>query len=156
MRFELLFLGKTKEKYLEQGIVDFGKRLARYVDVDLRVLKGITAGEGEPGAKLKEEEGRLLLSRITPGALIVALDPGGRMLSSEELAAQISRWENDGRRTIAFLIGGHLGLAPEILARADFVLSLSLMTFTHEMTRLLLLEQLYRARTILAGTGYHK
>lgn len=156
MRFELLFLGKTREKYLDQGIEDFRKRLSRYIEIDIRVLKEKRAGEGEPEAKVKDEEGRLLLSRVSPGALVVALDPGGRMCSSEELATLVSQWENDGRRTISFMIGGHLGLSPEILSRADFVLSLSRMTFTHEMSRLLLLEQLYRARTILAGTCYHK
>ncbi|OGR07075.1 MAG: hypothetical protein A2511_11125 [Deltaproteobacteria bacterium RIFOXYD12_FULL_50_9] len=156
MRYELLFLGKTREKYLEQGIEDFYKRLSRYVEIDIRVLKERKAGGSEPAAVVKEQEGRVLLSRITPGALLVALDPGGRQLDSEELAKQLDQWEQDGRRLISFLIGGHLGLTSEVLARADFVLSLSRMTFTHEMTRLLLFEQLYRARTILAGTGYHK
>ena len=156
MRYEFLFLGKTREKYLELGILDFHKRLSRYVEIDIRVLKEKKAGEGQPESKLKEQEGNLLLSRISPGALVVALDPGGRMLASEELAAQLAQWETAGRRIISFVIGGHLGLPPEVLSRADFVLSLSLMTFTHEMTRLFLFEQLYRARTILAGTGYHK
>lgn len=156
MRYELLFLGKTREKYLEQGILDFHNRLSRYVELDIRVLKGKKVGDKEAEAKIKDEEGKLLLSRISPGAMVVALDPGGKALASEDLAEQLAQWETAGRRIISFLIGGHLGLSLDILSRADFVLSLSRMTFTHEMTRLLLLEQLYRARTIMAGTGYHK
>jgi 23S rRNA (pseudouridine1915-N3)-methyltransferase len=86
----------------------------------------------------------------------VALDRGGRQLSSEELAALLAKWRNEGQRCISFLIGGPLGLAPQLVAEADAVLALSKMTLTHEMARLFLIEQLYRAFTIMAGSGYHK
>ncbi|MFH7319986.1 23S rRNA (pseudouridine(1915)-N(3))-methyltransferase RlmH [Desulfurivibrio sp. D14AmB] len=162
MRFELLFLGKTREEYLARGIDDFVVRLGRYVELKITTIKapkpprgGGVKNEGEE-ARLIRQEGRLLLSHLPEGARLVALDPGGRMPTSPELAEILTRWEEQGSNRIAFALGGPLGLAPEVKARADLVLSLSALTFTHEMARLLLLEQLYRAWTIKIGSGYHK
>ena len=155
LRLELLFPGKTREGYLAAGIEDFRRRLANFAEVEIKVLKEVKPG-GKPPAQVRQEEGLALLARLAPKALVVALDPGGRALSSEELARQLATWEEGGRRHLIFLLGGALGLAPEVLGRADYILSLSRLTFTHEIARLLLLEQLYRASTIRAGTGYHK
>ena len=156
MRFELLFLGKTKEKYLAAGIEDFRKRLSRYAEVEIRTIKEKKWGNGESEKKIKTEETNRLLTSCTQPTLIVALDPGGRQASSEDFAKLIQQWEEQGRRKITFIIGGPLGLAPSIKQSADALLSLSAMTFTHEMARLLLLEQLYRACSIRAGSQYHK
>ena len=156
MRFELLFLGKTKEKYLAAGIEDFRKRLSRYAEVEIRTLKEKKWGRGEPENKIKAEETERLLASCGQPTLIVALDPGGRQASSEELAQLLQQWEEQGHRKITLVIGGPLGLAPSIHQSADTILSLSAMTFTHEMARLLLLEQLYRACSIRAGSQYHK
>ncbi|HET98711.1 MAG TPA: 23S rRNA (pseudouridine(1915)-N(3))-methyltransferase RlmH [Desulfurivibrio alkaliphilus] len=162
MRFELLFLGKTREDYLARGIDDFAGRLGRYVELKITTIKapkpprsGGVKNDGEE-RRLICEEGRLLLSHLPEGARLVALDPGGRMATSPELAELLIRWEEQGVSRVAFALGGPLGLAPEVKARADLVLSLSALTFTHEMARLLLLEQLYRAWTIKIGSGYHK
>ena len=152
---EFLFPGKTRESYLAAGIDDFRNRLANYAEVEIKVLKEIKPGR-KPEAQVRQEEGRALLARLTPKTLIVAMDPAGRALSSEELSDRLTDWEDSGRRHLTFLVGGALGLAPEVLARADFKLSLSRLTFTHEMARLLLMEQLYRAFNIRLGTGYHK
>ena len=154
MRFLIPFLGKTKESYLDQGIRDYAERLGRYVPVDIKVLK--EPGKHEPDAVLMAREADLLLAQAAGSALTVALDPTGRQHSSEELAALLRDWEDRGLHTICFLIGGHLGLHHSVLARADLTLSLSRLTFTHELTRLILLEQLYRACTIRAGHNYHK
>jgi len=156
MRFELLFLGKTKETYLAAGIEDFCKRLRRYAEVEIRTIKEKKWGSGEPEQKIKAEETDRLLACCTQPTMIVALDPAGRQASSEELAELLQQWEEQGQRKITFIIGGPLGLAPSIRQSADAMLSLSAMTFTHEMARLLLLEQLYRACTIRAGSQYHK
>ena len=156
MRFELLFLGKTKEKYLATGIEDFRKRLSRYAEVDIKTLKEQKWGNGESEKKIKEEETARLLASCSQPTFIVALDPGGKQVSSEELAKLIQQWEEQGRRRVTFIIGGPLGLAPAIKQSADNLLSLSSMTFTHEMARMLLLEQLYRACSIRAGSQYHK
>ena len=155
MQIEFLFLGKTKESYLAAGIVDYCRRLSNYAEVKIRVLKDIKPAS-KPPAKIQQEEGNLLLKHLTAKTLVVALDPGGRAVSSEELAKLLGDWQDGGRRHLTFLVGGALGLAPEVLAKADCRLSLSRMTFTHEMARLLILEQLYRACSIRAGSGYHK
>lgn len=155
MRFELLFLGKTKEKYLEAGIADYVKRLRRYTPTDIKILKEKKAPKGEPENSLIEKESEILLQK-TQGSYMVCLDRTGKHLDSLELSAQIQRWEMQGLKKVTFLIGGPLGVSPTLLSRADLVLSLSRLTLTHEMTRLLLLEQLYRACTIKAGEKYHK
>lgn len=155
MRLEFLFLGKTREAYLAAGIDDYRRRLENYAGVEIRVLKEIRPA-GKPEARVRQEEGQVLLNHLTAKSLVVALDPGGRAMNSEELAKQVGEWEDGGRRHLTFLVGGPLGLAPAVLTRADFKLSLSPMTFTHEMARLLIVEQLYRAFGIRAGSGYHK
>ena len=104
----------------------------------------------------KEEEGKVLLEQVPAGWLKVALDPGGKLVSSEELAEKITGWENRSVKGISYLIGGPLGLSAEVMRSADLTLSLSRMTFTHDMTRLILIEQIYRAYTIKAGEKYHK
>ncbi len=153
---QFLFLGKTKESYLDQGITDFCNRLQRYVKVDIKIIKQKRKGGKELEVKIKEETGRLLLANVSRSSFVVALDPGGRQLTSEKLAVTLTNWENQGIKSVVFIIGGELGLSREVLEKADAVLSLSRMTFTHEMTRLLLFEQLYRAYTIKAGASYHK
>jgi len=155
LRFEFLFLGKTKEPYLADGIADYAKRLARYVATDIRTLKEKKTPKGEPDNVVVEKESETLL-QSGQGSYLVCLDRGGRQMDSVELAAQVEGWEMQGRKKITFILGGPLGLSAAILTRADLVLSLSAMTFTHEMARLLLLEQLYRACTIKAGEKYHK
>jgi 23S rRNA (pseudouridine1915-N3)-methyltransferase len=155
LRFEFLFLGKTKEPYLADGIADYAKRLARYVATDIRTLKEKKTPKGEPDNVVVEKESETLL-QSGQGSYLVCLDRGGRQMDSLQLAAQVEGWEMQGRKKITFILGGPLGLSAAILTRADLVLSLSAMTLTHEMARLLLLEQLYRACTIKAGEKYHK
>ncbi len=156
MKIILPLLGKTKEQYLGAGIDDFAGRLRRFVQLDLPVLKEKKSGAKEDAARLQNEEAQILLGSVPQSAKVVALAPLGQQLSSEELADLLCRWEDQGVREIAFLIGGPTGLAPKLVEKADYVLSLSRMTFTHEMARMLVLEQLYRAFSIKAGTGYHK
>ena len=155
MRFEILFLGKTKETYLAAGIEDYSKRLALYLAVDIKVLKEKKTKKGEPENILVQKESEILLQNVR-GSYVVCLDRTGNQLDSLELAAQVERWEMQGQKKITFIIGGPLGLSPAILSRADLVFSLSRLTLTHEMSRLFLLEQLYRACTIKAGEKYHK
>jgi 23S rRNA (pseudouridine1915-N3)-methyltransferase len=149
-------LGRTKEAYLAAGIEDFAGRLRRFAQLELPLLREQKRTASQDPRRLAREEGEALLRILPRTARIVALAPEGRQLSSEEFAALLGRWQDEGGRETAFLIGGPTGHTPELLAQADCVLSLSRMTFTHEMARLLLLEQLYRAFAIRAGTGYHK
>ena len=155
MKLDLLLLGKTKAAYIEQGIQDYSGRLRHYVDLSLTHLK-VKKKKGWTEEQERQEEGRLLLAAVPRSAVKVVLDSSGKQLSSEELADRISRWEQEGRKQVSFLIGGPTGHSQEVLQQADILLSLSRMTFTHDMVRLFLLEQLYRAYTIKAGEKYHK
>jgi 23S rRNA (pseudouridine1915-N3)-methyltransferase len=155
MKFELLLLGKTKDSYLAEGIAEFTKRLQHYTKVSVKYIQHKKKSQWNEEQE-KEEDGRLLLSNIPAGALKVILDFRGRQFTSEGLAELISQWEQQGAKHVSLLIGGPLGHSQELIAQADLLLSLSKMTFTHDMTRLFLLEQLYRAYTIKAGEKYHK
>ena len=154
MNIDCIFLGQTDEGYLEKGINDFLKRLERYCLVRVKVVKE-RKGKMADQARI-DTEGRDLLEQIEPKSFIVALDRTGKQLESEAFAALLQQWQEQNRKTISFVIGGALGLSRQVVAAADMVLSLSKMTFTHEMARLLLMEQVYRAFTILAGSKYHK
>ena len=155
MKHELLFLGREKESFLADGIREYAARLRHYADVDIVVLKEKRKPNLDEAA-LVAWQGEQLLAAVRSGALLVALDSNGQALSSLGLAALTSRWQEQGVKLAQYLLGGPLGLSAAVLARADFCLSLSKMTFTHDMARLILLEQLYRAHTILAGEKYHK
>jgi len=149
------WLGKTRQDYLDQGIRDYAGRLERYVPLRIEVLR-VSGSEREADEVLRRREGGGLLAASQGASLRVALAPEGRELDSPALARLICDWEMQGQRTISFLVGGHLGLDPEVVRSSGLVLSLSRLTFTHEMSRLLLLEQLYRAWSIKAGHAYHK
>ena len=154
MKFVFFFLGRTSEKYLQAGISDYAARLGRFVQVEIVTLREKTA-KSMPPDQFRLQEAQQLLERCTDATCVVALDGSGRELDSPSLAAQLGRWEEAGHRSVHFLIGGHLGLHGDVLRRADLVLSLSRLTFTHEMARLILLEQLYRGCMIKAGRSYH-
>lgn len=154
MNIECVFLGQTSESYLEKGIADFQKRLERYCQVKVKVVK---ERKGRMADQVRiDTEGRDLLEQIEPKSFVVVLDRTGKQIGSEAFASLFQQWQEQNRRSASFIIGGALGLSQEVLAAADMVLSLSLMTFTHEMARMILLEQIYRAFTILAGSKYHK
>lgn len=155
MKLELLLLGKTKEAYLDAGINDFSKRLGHYTSVILTYLK-VRRMTGNSDDEIKAYESSLLDGRLQPGDHRIALDPTGRQFSSDQWAGYLDDLIDRGVKKTVFVIGGPVGLAPQQLQGANLVLSLSRMTFTHDMTRLLLLEQLYRAFSIRAGSGYHK
>jgi 23S rRNA (pseudouridine1915-N3)-methyltransferase len=155
MKITLPFLGKTKEKYLDQAIEDYAGRLRRYLPLEIKVLKGRYV-KNDTDQVVKAREAEQLLSHAASASLTVALDPTGREQTSEEIAAALEAWEDRGIQTLCFLIGGHLGLDQQVRQQADQIWSLSRLTFTHEMTRFILLEQLYRACSIKAGHNYHK
>jgi 23S rRNA (pseudouridine1915-N3)-methyltransferase len=153
--FELLLLGKTKDSYLSEGIAEFTGRLQHYTRVSVKQIQHRKKAQWSEEQE-REEDGRLLLSHVPAGALKVALDFRGRQFTSEGLAELIGQWEQQGIKQVNLLIGGPLGHSKALVDKADLLLSLSQMTFTHDMTRLFLLEQLYRAHTIRAGEKYHK
>ena len=159
MKITVIAVGKIKEKYLEDAIGEYSKRLNRYCRLEIiQVADEKTPEEASPAQmrQIKAREGERILAHVEAGAYVVALAIKGQMVSSEELAARIGKLGVDGRSQIIFIIGGSLGLADEVLARADWLLSFSPMTFPHQLMRVILLEQIYRSYQILAGTPYHK
>lgn len=154
MKHELLFLGKIKDKFLAEGVEEYASRLRHYTSFSITLLKEKGKMRGQSSAV--DSEGILLLQAVPSGALVVVLDPRGKQFSSEALSRQIDDWEMQGIKQVCYLIGGPDGHSSSVLQAADLLLSLSQMTFTHDMTRMLLVEQLYRAYTIKAGEKYHK
>lgn len=154
MKFVFPFLGKTRERYIDEGIKDYVNRLSRFVEVEIVVLKN-KSPKGIPEAVFKLHESEQLFKAIKTTSLVIALDAKGKNIDSPGLGRLINDWENKGVQAVCFLIGGHLGLHEDVLKRADMVLSLSQLTFTHEMSRLILLEQMYRAWMIKSGQKYH-
>ena len=154
MYHEIVLPGKTKSSFLVNGITEYLERLQHYAKVTVKTIKtGAMQGSDEV---IKQKEAALLLARLVPGTTLVALDGKGVQYTSTEFSRLINRWESMGVKHVSFVIGGPLGLDEGLLKRADHRISLSKMTFTHDMVRLFLLEQLYRAYTIKAGEKYHK
>lgn len=155
MKINLPLLGKTKDSFIETGIQEYSGRLKHYTPIILTILK-VKKKKGWTEEQERQEEGRVLLANTMPADVKVVLDSTGKQMSSVQFADLLSRWEQDGRKQASFLIGGPTGHSKEVLKQADVTLSLSRMTFTHDMVRMFLLEQLYRAYTIKAGEKYHK
>jgi 23S rRNA (pseudouridine1915-N3)-methyltransferase len=154
LRVTILMVGKTRESFLKEGLALYVKRLQPFLRLTLKSVRAEKEGAGLPPEILKAREGERLRAQIPPRAWEVALTPPGRQFTSEEFAAWLTQRELDAR-PLAFLIGGHWGLADRLIANAHERLSLSRFTLTHELSRLVLLEQLYRAMTIKTGHPYH-
>ena len=159
MRFRFIWVGKTRNEHLRALAEDYLKRLGRFVRcevVEVRECSGAWA-PGEAGERAcVEEESKRILGVLSSDALAVLLDVEGRRQSSFELAAEIEGWQGGGVKEAAFVVGGHLGVSEEVRRRAAARWSLSPLTLTHEMARVVLIEQLYRAHTIIRGLPYQK
>lgn len=159
MNINVIGVGKIKEKYLKLGIDEFKKRLSKYCKLDIIELDDEKAPEKLSEKEMimvKEKEGKKILSKIKDTSYVIALAIDGKNLSSEELADKMSDLAVRGNSNITFVIGGSLGLSDEVLDRADYKLSFSKMTFPHQLMRLILLEQVYRAYRINNNEAYHK
>ena len=159
LNIQIICIGKLKEKYWTDGVSEYMKRLSRYCSIEITELKESRlpdkAGEAEE-ENVKTEEGRHILKAIKEGTYVITLEIGGKELSSTELAEKIGELSLSGNSSIAFVIGGSLGLSSEVSRRADFKLSFSKMTFPHQMMRVILLEQIYRSFKIIRHETYHK
>ena len=149
MNFTVICVGKLKEKFWRDACAEYVKRLWRFGQLDIVELS-------ESRSDDKAEESAAILSRIPKGAYVIALDICGRVLSSEDFAAKLSDLAIGGASRIAFIIGGSCGYDDSVRASADMRLSFSLFNFTHQLMRVILLEQLYRACKINANEKYHK
>lgn len=148
-----LAVGRLKTPCWKQAAGHYAKLLGRFVSLEQIVVKD-GAGHLAPHAK-SAAEGASLLARLGPRDLVLGMDASGRACDSEEFAALLRTWLEDPVRRPCFVVGGAFGLAPGVIARSDVLLSLGPMTLPHELARVVLLEQLYRALTIIRGTGYH-
>ncbi|MEW4290660.1 23S rRNA (pseudouridine(1915)-N(3))-methyltransferase RlmH [Rossellomorea sp. FS2] len=159
MNITIITVGKLKEKYLKQGIAEYTKRLGAYAKIDIVELADEKAPEVLSDSEMqqvKNKEGERILSKISSDHHVIALAIQGKMKSSEELADTLDKLATYGKSKVAFIIGGSLGLSDDVLKRADEKLSFSKMTFPHQLMRLVLVEQVYRAFRINRGEPYHK
>ncbi|MCM1265955.1 MAG: 23S rRNA (pseudouridine(1915)-N(3))-methyltransferase RlmH [Candidatus Gastranaerophilales bacterium] len=156
MKIKIIALGKIKEKFLKEGIAEFEKRLTPYTSFEIVELQPIEIKDINLTEKVLEQEGEKILSYIKNNDYVITMEIKGKQLSSEELAEKIQNITNDGISEVIFVIGSSCGLAKCVSDRATFKLSLSKMTFLHQFTRLILIEQIYRAFKILNNETYHK
>ncbi|MCL2042418.1 MAG: 23S rRNA (pseudouridine(1915)-N(3))-methyltransferase RlmH [Bacteroidales bacterium] len=155
MKITLLVIGKTLSDYLKTGENDYLKRLTFYGNMDHCVIPALKNAKSLTEEQQKTEEGKLLLSKIEPSDFCVLLDENGKNCTSEEFADFLNGKMVSGVKNLVFVVGGAYGFSDPVYQRANHKLSLSSMTFSHQMVRLIFLEQLYRAFTILKGEPYH-
>ncbi|GGK05967.1 ribosomal RNA large subunit methyltransferase H [Lentibacillus kapialis] len=159
MNITIIAVGKLKEKYLKQGIEEYMKRLGAYAKVQIREVADEKSPENMSHAEnkqVKRKEGERILSNISRDTYVITLEIDGKMLTSEQFAAKMDELATYGTSKIAFIIGGSVGISKDVQKRSDLALSFSRMTFPHQMMRMILLEQIYRAFRIMRAEPYHK
>lgn len=155
MKIVIIAVGKTSTGYVACGVEEFLKRTNRYVPTELLVIPDVKSSKALSEDAQKQQEGRSIISALQPGDIVTLLDERGKELTSREFSLMIERRMVQGIKRLVFVIGGPYGFSNEVYERADSKLSLSRMTFTHEMVRLFFMEQIYRAMTIMRGEPYH-
>lgn len=155
MKIELWQIGKTTDAWLESGMAEYSRRLRRYNPFELVTLPDVKHRNKLSPDQLMAREAEAVLRRLGPADFFVLLDERGQTYTSRAFARQLESWLQRSARRIVFLVAGVHGAAPELKLRADAMLALSQMTFSHQMVRLFFLEQLYRAFTIIRGEPYH-
>ena len=158
MRFYVICIGKLKDAYLRNGVAEFVKRMRPYGGITITELNESKIGDKPSDADRKQvviEEGERLLKNVPKNAYTVLLDVYGKTMSSEDLAKTVAKLEVDGVSDMAFIVGGAFGVSDELRRSVNYKLSFSPMTFTHQMVRLLLVEQIYRASKINRNEPYH-
>ena len=155
MNIKLLAIGKTDNKALQQLMDDYMKRLSFYIKFELEVIPDIKNAKNLSEAQQKEKEGELILSKLSPTDQLILLDENGKTFSSVGFSDELQKKMNSGIKTLVFVIGGPYGFSQNVYSKAQGKVSLSAMTFSHQMVRLFFIEQVYRAMTILRGEPYH-
>ena len=155
MKIKFICIGRTTKPFLEAGEEEYFSRLKHYVPIERIELSDIRNAKNLNREQLKEAEGKELLKRILPTDQLVLLDERGKEFSSVSFAAHLEQQMNQSVKAIVFVVGGAFGFSEEIYQRANLKMSLSRMTYSHQMVRMIFLEQLYRAFTIIRGEGYH-
>jgi 23S rRNA (pseudouridine1915-N3)-methyltransferase len=155
MKLNLLCIGKTKERFIQEGLDKYSRYLKPYAELTIREIKEEKIYDLKDAPLIRKREAERILKTVPAGAFLIALDERGQEYTSHEFAHDLNVLLESGVRELAFVIGGAMGLDESITQRAGKVVALSRWTFTHEMARLVLLEQLYRAFTIIKGKTYH-
>ena len=155
MKITLLVIGKTEESYLREGIMEYSGRVKRYMPFEMKEIPAVRETKSVPVTDQKRREATLLEKFIGESDVVVLLDEHGKETSSVEFAGFLNKQFSAGRKNLVFVVGGPFGFDDSLKKRADHLLSLSQMTFSHQMVRLIFLEQLYRAMTILRNESYH-
>lgn len=154
MKIKIVCAGKIKEKWLNEGIAEYTKRLSKYASVS--IVEVADAPDSLPVAKALEQEGEAMLGKVKPDEFVWVMDLHGKLMTSEEISKHMIRGLENGGANLTVIIGGSNGLSPEVVKRANERICLGNITLTHQMTRLILLEQLYRGFKIAGGEKYHK
>lgn len=155
MRINLVCMGKTDDREITRLVQYYQNRLPKYWNFEISEIPDIKNARSLTPELLKKEEAKVLLQHIDNGDLVILLDENGKQFTSREFASKIDQWMTSSVKKVLIIIGGAYGFAPEIYARANEKMSLSKMTFTHQMIRLFVVEQIYRADQILQGKPYH-
>lgn len=155
MKTILIAIGKTDEQYLQYGIDKYVQRVSRYAPFELKILPDVKRGKSISELQQKTQEGNMILKEIAESDIVVLMDENGKELTSRKFATFYQQCANSGAKRLVFVIGGPYGFSDEVYQKAQYKVSLSQMTFSHQMVRLIFAEQLYRAHTILNGEPYH-
>ncbi len=155
MNIKVITIGRTDDKQLQQLIDQYVKRLSHYVKFDLEIIPDLKNTKNLSEVQQKEKEGELILKKITPTDVLILLDENGKQFTSVDFSSYLQKRMNAGIKTLVFVIGGPYGFSETVYAKAQGKISLSKMTFSHQMVRLFVVEQLYRAFTILRNEPYH-
>ena len=155
MKIQVWSIGKDNDAYIAEGIKIFQKRLQHYVDFELKLIPTVKQATSLSTAELKKQEGKMLMDMLQPSDYLVALYERGKTMTTLQLADFLQQRANAGTRQVIILIGGAFGLDEPVLKRAQLQLSLSALTFPHQLVRLIITEQLYRAYSVLSNEKYH-
>lgn len=155
MEICVLSIGKISTPWIKEGIEQFESRIKNYVKFNPNILLDLKGQKSFTIDKIKEEEGRLILNSLNQGDLVILMDEKGKEFTSRGFSEWIQKQMNTGKKRLVLIIGGPYGFSQDVYSRADTMIALSKMTLTHEMAKLLLTEQIYRALTILKGEPYH-
>lgn len=147
-------MGKTTDESIKRIEADYEKRIKRYTAFESIVIDNSSVRNG-PESVIKQKEGEMILRRLSPGDHLILLDERGKSYTSVQFAAEINNWMNSSKKTIVLTIGGAYGFSDEVRTRANGMVSLSAMTFSHQIVRVIMMEQVYRAFTILNNEPYH-
>jgi 23S rRNA (pseudouridine1915-N3)-methyltransferase len=156
MRLILVSVGKVSEPFIREACAVYAERIRRYADLNLIVVPEEKIPSQGKREYIVRQEGRRIREKLSRDVFIVLADERGKFLSSEAFARTLEKWSNSGLKEVAFILGGPYGLDEALREKANFCLSLSSMTLPHGLARILLLEQIYRALTLLRGEPYHK